>query len=391
MFSSLFVLFLYGQSTEELFKSPPASAKPHTMWNWLNGNVSKEGITKDLETMKDVGIGGFQIFCGGFDVGTGFDLESGPVVFNQPIFFDHIGWAISESERLGLGVDLNNAGGWSCTGGPWVTPEMSMKVVTWSETIVKGGKNIMVKTDVPKVVRDKDTYYYEDIAVVAFPTSKNQEYKFEQWKDKSLHNVHIRSENFGHKPGIAPADAVISSKTIKVIKEKPNSEGNIKLTLPAGEWTIMRVGYTSTWSEVRPTPRSEYGLEIDKLSRKAVDLHWNSYLTKLISAAKGSKAFKALHIDSYEVGMQNWTEGFDIEFRKRRSYDLIAYLPCMAGYIVDDVMTTERVLWDMRTTVAELMHENFYEYFAEKCHENGLKLSIEPFGSGSLDAPATAL
>ena len=95
------------------------------------------------------------------------------------------------------------------------------------------------------------------------------------------------------------------------------------------------------------------GLEVDKLNRAAVEFHWNTCVDKMIKDAKGAPSLTEILIDSYEVGMQNWTEGFAKEFRKRRGYDLIPMMAALTGRIVNNTETTERIFWDLRVTVAE--------------------------------------
>ncbi|HZY78764.1 MAG TPA: glycosyl hydrolase, partial [Cyclobacteriaceae bacterium] len=125
------------------FISPPSSAKPHTWWHWMNGNVTKEGITLDLESMARVGIGGVQ----NFDAGTG--IPKGPIVYLSPGWLELKKHAIREAQRLGLEFTMHNCPGWSSSGGPWITPERSMQEVTWSELVVEGGKAINVKLPQP--------------------------------------------------------------------------------------------------------------------------------------------------------------------------------------------------------------------------------------------------
>ncbi|MBN2180644.1 MAG: hypothetical protein JW715_01925, partial [Sedimentisphaerales bacterium] len=141
------------------FKSPPDSAKPLTWWHWMNGNVTKEGITLDLEKMKEVGITGFQIF----DVGQG--IPQGPVKYLSPEWLELMQWAAMEADRLGLEYDMHNCPGWSSTGGPWVTPEYAMQKLVWSEAVVTGGRNVTTSLTQPWTNLD----YYRDAFVLAFP------------------------------------------------------------------------------------------------------------------------------------------------------------------------------------------------------------------------------
>ena len=104
---------------------------------------------------------------------------------------------------------------------------------------------------------------------------------------------------------------------------------------------------------------------------------------KLIQDAAGTSSLTDILIDSYEVGMQNWTERFAEEFHQRRGYDLLPMMVSLTGRVLENTETTERVFWDMRVTVSELMHENYFGTFAEKCREQGFKYSVEPYGTGT--------
>jgi hypothetical protein len=95
-------------------------------WMWMNGNISEEGITKDLEYMKEAGIE--QAFI--FDVWTG--VERGPVDYASREWIDAVKHACRQAERLGIRLGLHNSPGYTATGGPWIRPEESMKQLTWS-------------------------------------------------------------------------------------------------------------------------------------------------------------------------------------------------------------------------------------------------------------------
>src|SRR4051812_17102761 len=129
---SLSVCRAAEDSLASRFQNPPESAKPHTWWHWMNGNVTKEGITADLEAMKRVGIGGAQIFV------ADCDIPPGPVRFMTPEFRAMFKHAATEADRLGLELCMHNCAGWSSSGGPWNTPEHAMQFVTTSETHVTG-------------------------------------------------------------------------------------------------------------------------------------------------------------------------------------------------------------------------------------------------------------
>lgn len=123
--------------TERDFQTPPPAALPRAWWHWMSGNVTKEGITADLEWMHRVGIGGFQMFDADLGVLTYVDK---PLIWMTPDWktaFRHTG---AEADRLGLEMTMAASGGWSETAGPWVTPPEAMKKVVWSETTVTSPK-----------------------------------------------------------------------------------------------------------------------------------------------------------------------------------------------------------------------------------------------------------
>ena len=133
MKKKLMILMLFGGwcvnatlAADELtqgFQSPPVSARPQTWWHWMNGNITKAGITADLEAMKQIGLGGATI------VNADCGIPRGPVEFMSPEWRDDFKFAIAEGNRLGLELTVENCAGWSSSGGPWNTPENAMQKV----------------------------------------------------------------------------------------------------------------------------------------------------------------------------------------------------------------------------------------------------------------------
>jgi len=114
------------------FTAPPDSAKPWVYWFWMNGNITKEGISADLEAMARVGIGGVLIMS------VSNSIPPGSVGFMGEKWRKMFTHAVSEAARLGLQINMNNDDGWTGSGGPWITPEQSMQMLTLSETLIKG-------------------------------------------------------------------------------------------------------------------------------------------------------------------------------------------------------------------------------------------------------------
>ena len=150
---------------EEGFENPPQEAKPWTLWQWMNSNVSKEGITADLEAFKKAGLGGAQSFH--LDYG----LPQGPVEFNSDQWREMYLWAAQEAARLGIEIGTHNGGGWSSSGGPWNLPENGMQVVVTTEVHTKGPSEFDAALPLPpSYLPHEMKNTYRDIAVLAYPT-----------------------------------------------------------------------------------------------------------------------------------------------------------------------------------------------------------------------------
>jgi hypothetical protein len=154
------------------FQQPPAGARPLIWWHWLSGAVSKEGITADLQAMKDVGLAGTQVFSVLQTLRTpeGRDLK-GSVEFLSPEWRTLVAHTANECRRLGLELSILNCEGWGEAGGRTVVPSESMQRLVWTETQVIGGRKVAL--DLVRPVPAPE--FYEDIALVAFPTGEGDE------------------------------------------------------------------------------------------------------------------------------------------------------------------------------------------------------------------------
>ncbi len=178
-----------GNDLESGFADPPEAAKARVWWHWTGGNITKEGITKDLEWMKRIGIGGAHIADIGF--GGGQVVEE-KIDFFTPEWFDALRHAAAEADRLGLELSIFSSSGWSLTGGPWVKPEQAMKKLVWSETNFEGPKSLDLRLPQPpshsgafgalRRAKEgpsggdsaKSDAFYRDSVLVAFPTPPDE-------------------------------------------------------------------------------------------------------------------------------------------------------------------------------------------------------------------------
>ena len=150
----------------ERFRTPPREAGVHVWWHWLDGAITREGISKDLEVMKAQGVTEATILNVGLFEGRDFGVPR--VLFASPEWFAMYRWALAEAARLGLTIGVHNCDGWSSSGGPWITPELSMKQLAWTKALVSGGQPVDVVLPQPVGVGG----FYRDVAVVAFPTTQ---------------------------------------------------------------------------------------------------------------------------------------------------------------------------------------------------------------------------
>ena len=380
------------------FVNPPDSAKPGVYWYFMDGNLSKEGMTKDLESMKKAGIGNL-IFL---EVNVG--IPRGPVDFLSNQWQELFKHAVRECERLDISMTLGIGPGWTGSGGPWVTPEQSMQHLVSSSIQVSGNQKMKIKLPLPAPKRPffgegtltpdlKKQWndFYEDVAVLAFPTQTRVQ-KIEDIEEKALYYRAPYTSQSGVKPFLPsfasyndlPKGVSISKNQILDLSTKLLSDGTLNWEIPAGNWTIMRFGKRNNGAVTRPAPLPGLGFESDKFDTIALNAHLDHYVGTLLRKIgepnkKLAGGLKMLHMDSWEMGAQNWTSKFREEFEKRRGYDPLPFYPVYAGNIVENIEISERFLWDLRLTSQELVLENHANQVKKYSKRHGLGLSIEPY------------
>jgi len=383
---------------ERQFATPPKSARPWVYWMWMDGNLSREGITADLEAMKKAGIGGV-IIC---EVNVG--IPRGPVEFMSAewkALFKHV---VREAERLGLEITLNAGPGWTGSGGPWVRPEQSMQLLVASAVEVTGPKRFegplpqpqprpafFGEGRLPAALERAKNDYYQDVAVLAFPTPGGG-VRIADIDEKALYVRAPYSSQPGVKPflplpaeyPVLPAGAAIERNRVVDLSPLLSADGRLVWEVPDGRWTVLRFGRTSNGANTRPAPVPGLGLECDKLDPAALDSHFDSFIGALLREigprrTSTGAGWTFLHIDSWEMGAQNWTGAFREEFRRRLGYDLLPYLPALTGLVVQSLEVSERFLWDLRLTAQELVMEKHALHLKELGRRHGFGLSIEPY------------
>jgi hypothetical protein len=350
VFCSLFPAMGYPQirsgkaaDPEEGFRKPPSAAGPYVWWHWMGNNITNGGITADLEAMKNAGIGGATIFNLSSNADKGGFMKNSytPLVsYHNPEWWKLVRHAASETERLGLELGMHNCVGYTASGGPWITPELSMQEVVW--TALKGPMSFVEILAQPPAKLG----YYRDIAVLAVPAGE-------------------------------PSPEQVTDLTSLM---KP--DGSLNWDVPAGSWTIYRFGHTATGRRPRPVPEDIISLEADKMSSEAMSFHMHQVLDPLKEnlGPLAGKSLKHILFDSYEAGYQNWTPRMREEFRKRRGYDIIPWLPVLAGHAIGGKERASRFEWDLKTTISEMMIEYGFMLPGKMISEMGLQDQVEPYG-----------
>ncbi len=380
------------------FLNPPDSARPGVYWYFMDGNLSKEAMTKDLESMKKVGIGNL-IFL---EVNVG--IPRGKVDFLSEQWQDLFQHAVREAERLGIAITLGVGPGWSGSGGPWVSGKESMQHLVSSSIQVSGdnSKSVILPKPAPKPpyfgegaftpeLKQRWLDYYEDVAALAFPTPSS-DYKIADIDEKALYyrapytsapNVKQFLPSLANYNEPAPGTAIAQDKIIDVTQFlKP--DGTLDWKVPEGNWTIIRLGSRNNGAVTRPAPMPGLGFEADKFDTTAINAHMENFTGKLfkkigIPDKNLQGGLKMLHMDSWEMGAQNWSPRFREEFKKRRGYDPLMFYPVYSGLVVGNLEKSERFLWDLRQTGQELVIENHAMHLKKYGQKYNLGFSIEPY------------
>jgi hypothetical protein len=370
-------------------------------------------MTKDLEAMKKAGIG-HVLFL---EVGIG--VPRGKVDFLSEEWQTLFAHAVQECERLGIRMVLGIGPGWNGSGGPWVEGAQSMQHLVYSSVDVAGGKGEQsvtlpkpaprmpffgegVFSDSPSTL-EKWKNYYEDVAVLAFPAgatridtavvSGSGYFRIPEIDERALYYRKPYSSVEGVPQYISMYDHLAAQdKDVAVSKDRIidltaslQPDGSLKWDAPAGQWTVMRFGARSSGAATRPAPIPGLGFEADKLDTVAMIAHFDNFIGKLFdrigfkTAKPTGGGIKSLHIDSWEMGAQNWTGHFREEFTRRRGYDPQPYFPVYAGVTVGSREISERFLWDLRQTVQDMVVDFHVSFVRRYAHQRGLDLSIEPY------------
>lgn len=340
-------------------------AKPWTFWNWKYGSVSRPGIHADLTGMKNVGMGGIWLMperepC------ERLEFQDG-VAQLSPEFWKMLDYSFQLADSLDFDMGIH-----VLPGNPLVLPAESMQKVVWTDTIVKGGKKIEgLQMWQPESYKDgqmqsagSEGGYYQDIAAFAI-----------RFKGKTG-PVWRNATDSAARSEAVPMTDVLPLKMEGGMVMGVMVNGILLNKLPKGSWCLLRMGHTST-GQTHATDGKGMGLEVDRFSPSAVKKLFDSWYAPLLNRPHGD-VVSYLYIDPREWGSQNWGCQFAEEFKVRRGYDLIPYLPVMAGVPLESASRYEQVQNDIRLTIEELVKEKFFQTFTLLAEEQYVEVSCEP-------------
>jgi hypothetical protein len=160
------------------------------------------------------------------------------------------------------------------------------------------------------------------------------------------------------------AGAAISKSDVVDLTAKMRPDGSLDWTPPAGEWMVLRFGYSLLGITNHPATKEATGLEVDKMDGKAVAKYMNTYLDSYKEAVgadmMGKRGIRYIINDSWEAGSENWTPEMVAQFKKLRGYDPLPWMPVLTGRVVESAEASDRFLWDFRKTIADLIATEHY-------------------------------
>lgn len=340
-------------------------AKPWTFWNWKYGSVSRPGIHADLTGMKNVGMGGIWLMPVR-EAGERLEFQDG-VAQLSPEFWKMMDYSFQLADSLDFDMGIH-----VLPGNPFVLPAESMQKVVWTDTIVKGGKKIEgLQMWQPESYKDgkmqsagSEGGYYQDIAAFAI-----------RFKGKTGPAWRNATDSAARSEAVPMTD-VLPLKMEGGMVMGVMVNGILQNKLPKGSWCLLRMGHTST-GQTHATDGKGMGLEVDRFSPSAVKKLFDSWYAPLLNRPHGD-VVSYLYIDPREWGSQNWGCQFAEEFKVRRGYDLIPYLPVMAGVPLESASRYEQVQNDIRLTIGELVKEKFFQTVTRLAEEQYVEVSCEP-------------
>jgi hypothetical protein len=382
---TLFLFIGIAASAQIKWPAITQQAKPWARWWWEGSAVNKKDLTANLQDYHNAGLGGMEIT----PIYGIHGYEKQFINFLSPQWKQMLDHTLKEAKRISIGIDLANGTGWPF-GGPAITDKDASKTIYYKTYSLNEGEEL------------KEPVVYK---VEGFVRTANADGKLPAIesvnpviaKNKNLQELALDQIVF---PASLPAKLVMAyndkGKSVN-LTNKVDAQGKLNWKATDGKWVVYALfqGLHGKMVE-RAAPGGE-GYAIDHFSAGAIRHYFKSF----DEAFKGHDIsyIRALFNDSYEVddarGQSNWTPNFLAEFKKRRGYDLQNYLPALFQKAGAD--TNSRVIYDYRTTIGELILEDFTQEWKKWGTTKGAVIRNQSHGSpgnlldlyGAVDIPET--
>jgi hypothetical protein len=230
---------------------------------------------------------------------------------------------------------------------------------------------------------------------VSWPGDSTQQRPIQNWPQKALHRaLHFSApDTTPLLVDVLPEPGEEDTRTTDVLDltAQRTADGTLRWEAPEGTWQVLRFGCTiGDHARVSTSSDGWKGFALDVLDAGAFQRYWDAVVEPLIADAGplAGRALKYLHTDSWEVEAVNWTPTLRAQFRQRRGYDLLPWLPVLAGRIVNTREQSNRFLHDFRRTLGDLAIDHHYRLFREGAHRHGLQIHPESGGPHAVPVDA---
>ena len=311
---------------QEVFLNPPKEAHAGVWWHWMGGQVSREGIEKDLDWFSRMGITSVTIFgMADTTVPWAKRIANIPTGIHP---YDDEWWALvkfacAEGKKRGIDIGLHNCPGYTSTGGTWIPPHLAMR------KLVFGVKD--PEKDIPLAAEAPSPVYDEEKGVFGKP------------------DCPLRRTDY---------------QPIAVVRG-------------------IAVGHIPCGSYIQPADWGSFGLECDKMNPEAVEFHLDHVIAewkKHLGDDLRSAGLQHILLDSYEAGRPTWTPHLREEFKSRRGYDCLDFLPILGGYTnLYTEAECEKFKKDFDRTIQDLYRDVLFKIMHERLAAEGLQFNCEPY------------
>lgn len=355
-----------------IFAHPPEAAKPGVLWMWMGCNLSKAGIKKDLEALKQQGFNRTTMFSLA-DITTPWagKINKSPtpeiISWTEP-WWKLVRYAAEESKRLGMDFGMFNGPSYESSGGKWITPELSMQEICWSTDTITGNRTVDIQLPKPSV-----------------DPHANQEYPVFNPETGLVEKPEIPARKTYYKDIAVialPVTGFVSKSSVIDLTDKLQPNGKLTWEAPVGDWVIYRFGHTTRGTLIQPAQWEATGFECDKMSQEAVGFHMDHVIGEIqkhLGDLIGT-GFTHVHFDSYEAGYPTWTPKMKAEFLARRGYDCTPYLATFAGRIINSREDSAKFSYDFDETIKDLYRDVYFTTISKKLKTANLSFLCEPYG-----------